>query len=104
MVVLGVLADVAELARLLDALGDLPPFYGAQELDLALELLEALASQYYFSWHGSLTSSAGIGRSWPRDRETPGEDRAERAGAMEAIGKDSAEPPFTAAAVQRFRS
>jgi hypothetical protein len=41
VVVLGVLGDVAELARFLDALGDLAATVAAQMLDLGLELLEA---------------------------------------------------------------
>ncbi len=42
VVVLGVLGDVAELARLLDALGDLAALLGGQEVELRLELLESL--------------------------------------------------------------
>ena len=42
VVVLGVLGDVAELARLLDPLGDLAPLHGRQVLELLLELLEPL--------------------------------------------------------------
>jgi hypothetical protein len=39
IVVLGVLGDVAEFARLLDALGNLAPLHGREVLDLFLELV-----------------------------------------------------------------
>ena len=42
VVVLGVLRDVAELARLLDPLGDLAALVGGQVLELLAELLETL--------------------------------------------------------------
>jgi hypothetical protein len=48
VVVLGVLRDVAELARDPDALGNVTTLVGRQRLDLVLELLEALGSENYF--------------------------------------------------------
>src|SRR4029078_3933830 len=64
VVVFGVLADVAELARDLDPLGNLGRANGVHGLDFLLELLEALACEYYFSRHdsggfGGLTAPAG---------------------------------------------
>ena len=45
VVVLGVLGDVAELARDADPLRDLAPLVGQQVLDLLLELLVALGRE-----------------------------------------------------------
>src|SRR5439155_19052990 len=45
--VLGVLCDVAELARDPDAVGDLAPLVGREILDLALQLLVPLRGQDY---------------------------------------------------------
>ena len=45
VVVLGVLGDVAELARDADAVGDLAPLVGREVLDLLLELLVALGGE-----------------------------------------------------------
>ena len=56
VVVLGVLRDVAELARLLDALGDLAPAGGLQMLELVLELLEPFRGEDDVSCHGGLVS------------------------------------------------
>ena len=53
VVVLGVLRDVAELARLLDALGDLAALGGLQVVELALELLEAFGSEDDVLGHGA---------------------------------------------------
>src|SRR5712692_4638715 len=47
VVVLRVLGDVAELARLLDALGNLATLLGREVVDLLLELLVALCSEDY---------------------------------------------------------
>ena len=51
VVVLGVLGDVAELARLLDPLGDLAPFRGREVLDLLFELLEPFRCDYGLPSH-----------------------------------------------------
>src|SRR5215204_2950340 len=48
MVVLGVLADVAELARDADAVGDLPALVGREILDLVLQLLVTLGGEDHF--------------------------------------------------------
>src|SRR3954453_6191481 len=47
-VVLGVLGDVAELACLPDAIGDLPALLGREVLDLLLELLVPLGRENDF--------------------------------------------------------
>ena len=48
VVVLGVLGDVAELARNPDAVGDLPPPVGAQHVELLLQVLVALRGEDHF--------------------------------------------------------
>ena len=48
VVVLGVLGDVAELARLLDALGDLAPLHGREVLDLFLQLVVSFGGENDF--------------------------------------------------------
>ena len=53
VVVLGVLGDVAELARLLDPLGDLAPARRLQLLELRLELLEPFGCDQGLSRHVS---------------------------------------------------
>ena len=58
VVVLGVLRDVAELAGLLDALGDLAPAGGLQLLQLFLEPLEPFGGEDDVSCHGGLVSVA----------------------------------------------
>jgi hypothetical protein len=67
VVVLGVLRDVAELARLLDALGDLATAVRLQVVELALELLEAFGSEDDVLGHGRV---GGEGGGRPR-HETP---------------------------------
>src|SRR4029450_9629399 len=51
VVVLSVLGDVPELARLLDALGHLAAAVAAEEIDLGLELLEAFRCKNGLSCH-----------------------------------------------------
>ena len=51
VVVLGVLGDVTELARLLDALGDLAPAHGRKLGDIGLELFEAFLCDWYLASH-----------------------------------------------------
>ncbi len=51
VVVLGVLGDVAELARLLDPRRDLAPFRGREVLDLLFELLEPFRGDYGLATH-----------------------------------------------------
>ena len=59
VVVLGVLGDVAELARDADALRDLAPLLGLQVVDLLLELLVALGREDDFLQSmGLLTQSS----------------------------------------------
>src|SRR5262249_40004302 len=53
VVVLRVLGDVAELARLLDALGHLPTLDRREVLDLLLQLLKALFGEDDFALHVS---------------------------------------------------
>jgi hypothetical protein len=53
VVVLRVLGDVAELARLLDALGDLATLDGREVLDLLFELRMPVGSEYDFLHCGS---------------------------------------------------
>jgi hypothetical protein len=48
VVVLGVLADVPELAGNADAIRDLPPSVGREILDLVLQLLVTLWSEDHF--------------------------------------------------------
>jgi hypothetical protein len=58
VVVLGVLRDVAELACLLDPLGDLTAALGRQVLDLLLQILESLGGEDDVLGHaGNLLSS-----------------------------------------------
>src|SRR5207248_8484421 len=52
VVVLRVLGDVAELARLLDALGDLAALLVLKELELVLELVEAFRGEDGLLRHG----------------------------------------------------
>ena len=51
VVVLGVLGDVAELARFLDALGDLAALDGGEVLDLILQLVEPFGGEQDVSLH-----------------------------------------------------
>ena len=51
VVVLGVLGDVAEVARLLDPRGHLAPFHGREMLDLLFELLEPFRGDYGLATH-----------------------------------------------------
>ena len=48
VVVLGVLGDVAELARDADAVGDLPTLVGSQQLELLRQVLVALGGEEHF--------------------------------------------------------
>src|SRR6476659_590835 len=56
VVVLGVLGDIAELARLLDPFRNLTPFGGRQELDFIFELLEPFRGDYGLTSNFALTS------------------------------------------------
>ena len=60
VVVLGVLGDVAELACLLDALGDLAAAVGAQDLELVLELLEAFRGEDDVLGHACASGRIGV--------------------------------------------
>ena len=59
VVELGVLADVAELARDADAVGDLAPLVGRQVLQLLLQLLVALLSEQDVSLHDASIGPGG---------------------------------------------
>ena len=61
VVVLGVLRDVAELARLLDALSDLAALVGLEVGQLHLELLEAFGGEDDVLGHGPKPSDRGSG-------------------------------------------
>ena len=63
VVVLGVLGDVAELARFLDALGDFAALVVGEEIELLLELVEALAGEDDVLRHGGLPRSVGAGKA-----------------------------------------
>ena len=63
VVVLGVLGDVAELARLLDALGDLAALVGRRSLELVLELLEAFGGEDDVLGHEVPESAGGPPRT-----------------------------------------
>ena len=57
VVVFGVLGDVAELAGLLDPLGDLPPLVVLEVLELFLELLEPIWGDQSLASHSVCTPS-----------------------------------------------
>jgi hypothetical protein len=63
VVVLGVLGDVAELARNADALGDLAALVGSQQLELLRQLLVALGGEEHFLQD---TASRGLQRALAR--------------------------------------
>ena len=106
VVVLRVLGDVAELAGLLDALGDLATLVGLQLLELALELLEAFGSEDDVLGHGRFSGRGGRALRY----ETPlgGGDRRrtwrERAGQYSAArGRRRAPERCQAAAARGSR-
>ena len=84
VVVLGVLRDVAELARLLDPLGHLAALLGLQLLELRLELLEAFGGEDDVLRHGSLGWVRGApgGRKTPHTAGNPGGGGAGRSRAV----------------------
>ena len=102
VVVLGVLGDVAELARLLDALGDLAALRRGEQLELVLELLETFGGEDDVLRHVTLDRGlgsarhdktplrAGIhGRRRQRAQQYSGAEAAQRA----ANGSTTGRPP-----------
>jgi hypothetical protein len=67
VVVLGVLRDVAELTRLLDALGDLPALHRREMLDLVLQLGMTLRGENHFLQHKFLHRPRKIRTRRPRE-------------------------------------
>src|SRR5207245_2812625 len=68
VVVLGVLADVPELSRLLDALGDLAASLGGENIELVFEPLQAFRSEDDVLRHVRLDRGFG---GWARPHKTP---------------------------------
>src|SRR4051812_43745582 len=72
VVVFGVLADVAELTRLLDPLGHFAPPRTGEVLDLGLYFLEALWSEDDVPWHKKTRRAATIATIGGTDEDSSG--------------------------------
>ena len=107
VVVLGVLGDVAELARLLDARGDLAALLRREVLELALELLETVRREDDVLGHERDLEPCEGGRDGPtgRRKQNParGGDPASRARRRASIAAAQRPPDAPATSAARAR-
>ena len=94
VVVLGVLGDVAELPRLLDAFGDLAALLGGQQLEFVLELLQAFRGEDDVLRHVTLDRGLAVrqrtGKSPPARRGMPWPGGLQRRSSIAGPGRPAA--------------